>query len=327
MHWIDIAKCLLIISVIVYHIPVFAEQNGVGGVEWMYGLRPLFRAYFMPAFFVITGFCSTFTESSFWHFTYKNFKLLMIPNFLIVVGTPVCSYLLSRNTDISVYVDAVKGFIVSGGFWFLTSLFFGKIIYFELKRLCNSMALLGVVSLSLMIVGVILHSMGVANVWYIENTLSLILFFWVGQMIYKHQGVLLRVKSLILVGSVYLVIISLYYIQGKEEPFITLHVTVNIKEIPVILALAISGTLLCFLISQRISRSRLLEYIGRETLTIYLFHMYFLLKLLPHLTSLIHGGLIGYVSGVLLVIATLVFCTFVNVVLNTKYFKWVLGKF
>jgi len=31
VHWIDIAKCLLIISVIVYHIPVFAEQNGVGG--------------------------------------------------------------------------------------------------------------------------------------------------------------------------------------------------------------------------------------------------------------------------------------------------------
>ena len=77
----------------------------------MYGLRPLFRAYFMPAFFVITGFCSTFTESSFWHFTYKNFKLLMIPNFLIVVGTPVCSYLLSRNTDISVYVGAVKDFL------------------------------------------------------------------------------------------------------------------------------------------------------------------------------------------------------------------------
>ena len=146
-------------------------------------------------------------------------------------------------------------------------------------------------------------------------------------MIYKHQGLVFRLRSLVLLRSVYPTIILLYYILGKEEPFITLHVSVGVKEIPVILALAISGTLLCFLISQRISRSRLLDYIGRETLTIYLFHMYFLLKLLPHLTSLIHGGLIGYVSGVLLVIATLVFCTFVNVVLNTKYFKWVLGKF
>ena len=51
MHWLDVAKCLLIISVIVYHIPVFAEQNGVDGLGWMYNLRPLFRAYFMPAFF------------------------------------------------------------------------------------------------------------------------------------------------------------------------------------------------------------------------------------------------------------------------------------
>lgn len=327
MHWIDIAKCLLIISVIVYHIPVFADQNGVGGGEWMYGLRPLFKAYFMPAFFVITGFCSTFTESSFWHFAYKNFKLLMIPNFLIVVGTPVCSYLLSRNTEVSAYVDAVKDFFVSGGFWFLTSLFFGKIIYFSLKRICNSMKLLGVFSLSLMIVGVILHSMGVPNVWYIENTLSLILFFWVGQVICKHQDLVLKLRSLVLIGAVYPVIILLYYILGKEEPFITLHVSVEVLEIPVILTLAISGTLLCFLVSQWISKNRMLEYIGRETLTIYLFHMYFLLKLLPHLSNVIHKGLIGYVSGVLLVIATLVFCTIVNVVLSTKPFKWALGKF
>lgn len=97
MHWLDVAKCLLIISVIVYHIPVFAEQNGVDGLGWMYNLRPLFKAYFMPTFFVITGFCSTFSATSFWQFVYKNFKLLMIPNFLIVVGTPVSSYLLSRN--------------------------------------------------------------------------------------------------------------------------------------------------------------------------------------------------------------------------------------
>lgn len=100
MHWLDVAKCLLIISVIVYHIPVFAEQNGVDGLGWMYNLRPLFKAYFMPTFFVITGFCSTFSATSFWQFVYKNFKLLMIPNFLIVVGTPVSSYLLSRNTDV-----------------------------------------------------------------------------------------------------------------------------------------------------------------------------------------------------------------------------------
>ena len=222
----------------------------------------------MPTFFVITGFCSTFSATSFWQFIYKNFKLLMIPNFLIVVGTPVSSYLLSRNTDVLVYVDAVRTFFISGGFWFLTSLFFGKIIYFGLKRICNSMTLLGSLSLLFMIVGVMLHSMGIPNVWYIENTLSLVLFFWVGQMICKHQGLLLRVTSLVLIGAVYPVIILLYYIQGKEEPFITLHVSVEVLEIPVILTLAISGTLLCFLVSQWISKNRVLEYIGRETLTI-----------------------------------------------------------
>lgn len=327
MHWLDVAKCLLIISVIVYHIPVFAEQNGVEGLGWMYNLRPLFKAYFMPAFFVITGFCSTFVATSFWQFSYKNFKLLMIPNFLIEVGTPVSSYLLSRNTDVLVYVDALKAFFFSGGFWFLTSLFFGKIIYFSLKHFFNSMILLGLLSLSLLIVGVILHSVGVPNIWYFENTLSLIFFFWVGQVICKYLDLLFKVRNLVLFGAVYPVIIILYYILGKEEPFITLHVSVEILEIPVFLTLAISGTLLCFLVSRWISKNRVLEYIGRETLTIYLFHMYFLLKLLPHLSSVIHKGIIGYATGVLLLFSTLVFCTIVNIVLNTKYLKWVLGKF
>lgn len=28
LHWLDIAKGLLIISVLLYHIPIFAKQNG-----------------------------------------------------------------------------------------------------------------------------------------------------------------------------------------------------------------------------------------------------------------------------------------------------------
>lgn len=91
------------------------------------------------------------------------------------------------------------------------------------------------------------------------KTLCRLSYSFGGQMIYKHQGLVFRLRSLVLLGSVYPTIFLLYYILGKEEPFITFHVSVGVKEIPVILALAISGTLLCFLISQRISRSRLLE--------------------------------------------------------------------
>ena len=46
MHWLDVAKCLLIISVIVYHIPVFAEQNGVEGLGWMYKSETIVQGLF-----------------------------------------------------------------------------------------------------------------------------------------------------------------------------------------------------------------------------------------------------------------------------------------
>lgn len=282
VHWVDIAKCLLIICVIVYHIPVFAEQNGVHGLEWMYGMRPLFRAYFMPAFFVITGFCSLFNASSFWSFAYKNFKLLMIPNFLLVVGTPVSSFLLSRNMNIVVYIEAVKDFFISGGFWFLTSLFFAKLVYYAMKRFGKSMLLLGVMSLGIMVTGIILHDMGVLNFWCFQNTLVLIPFLWIGQLIYRYQVMLFRFKNLIMLSSLYPIGLLLFYLICKgDEPFVTLHVTVGIKELPAFLILTISGTFLCFTVSRWIPQNKVMEYIGRESLTIYLFHMYFLLKLLP----------------------------------------------
>ena len=52
VHWVDIAKCLLIICVIVYHIPVFAEQNGVHGLEWM-----LWYETFISGLFYACIFC------------------------------------------------------------------------------------------------------------------------------------------------------------------------------------------------------------------------------------------------------------------------------
>lgn len=328
IHWVDISKCLLIICVIVYHIPVFAEQNGVEGFEWMYNIRPFFRAYFMPAFFVITGFCSTFQGPSFWSFAYKNFKLLMIPNFLIEIGTPISSYLLTRNMNVGAYIDVFKGFAISGGFWFLTSLFFAKLAYYGMKQLSKSMIVVGVMSLVALLVGIILHESGFPNIWNLENTLALIPFFWIGQITYQYQSVMLRLKSLIVISLLYPLGIVLFHLMcDGDEPFITLHVEVALRQIPLFLMLSISGTFLCFMVSKWILRNKIMEYIGRETITIYLFHMYFLLKLLPHIKGIVHTGLTGYVGGVLVVLATLAFCSIVDKILTAKYFKWVLGKF
>ncbi len=56
VHWIDIAKCLLIISVIVYHIPVFAEQNGVGGGRMDVWSAAVVQGLFYACLFCDNGF-------------------------------------------------------------------------------------------------------------------------------------------------------------------------------------------------------------------------------------------------------------------------------
>lgn len=64
IHYIDIAKGILIICVVITHTPAFAKTYGVDGFQWLESLRPLFNSYFMPAFFCITGFCTNFGKGS-----------------------------------------------------------------------------------------------------------------------------------------------------------------------------------------------------------------------------------------------------------------------
>lgn len=138
LPYLDISKGLLIIFVLIYHIPVFAEQNFVNSFNWMFYTRPAFQYYFMPAFFVITGFCSIFEGKSFGIFVYKNFKILILPGFFVSIGTPIGSHLLHCDSHLINYWIPVRDFFYGGGFWFLTSLFFSKIIYYTLCCVCQS---------------------------------------------------------------------------------------------------------------------------------------------------------------------------------------------
>lgn len=60
--------------------------------------------------------------------------------------------------------------------------------------------------------------------------------------------------------------------------------------------------------------------------------MYFLLKTLPFLAATCNGPMkqsaaAGIAVGILFIMATLLFCTIMNIILNTRYLKFILGKF
>ena len=80
-------------------------------------------------------------------------------------------------------------------------------------------------------------------------------------------------------------------------------------------------------LSKMMGEISILESIGRRTLVIYIFHMYIILKVLPLLVGKLSQGVMGGTIGILLVIFTIIVCIGIDVLLNTRYLKWFLGKF
>lgn len=327
LPWVDITKCILIVCVIVYHIPVFAEQHKVGGMEFMYSIRPIFQCYFIPAFFLLTGFCSSFRAQSITQYVWKNFKQLMIPNFLITVLIPIISHALRGTSSLNTYMDDLGTFFCSGGYWFLTSLFFGKIVYMLMRRLIASHALLASFSFVFMIIGIWTTDILITNFLYFENTLTLLFFLWIGDYLKNIYRMIFELKFFVISSILFALIISFSLIFSIEIPFVTLHVTIKYSNVLLFLMISLLGSMMIIGLSQCIGENRIMQYLGKNSLVIYLFHMYFLLKVLPHLSLMQFNNVEGLLIGLLLIVITLAFCIVMNTIINTKYLKWILGKF
>ena len=65
--YIDVAKGILICCLLYGHIRVYGPMDGLQDdvMQFMSKTGPLYGAFFMQTFFIITGFCSSFISSHF----------------------------------------------------------------------------------------------------------------------------------------------------------------------------------------------------------------------------------------------------------------------
>lgn len=65
LNWIDSTRGLLIMFVIIGYIPLggISEPHVNGCIASFYDLYPLYGVMYMSAFFIITGYCSSFEKN------------------------------------------------------------------------------------------------------------------------------------------------------------------------------------------------------------------------------------------------------------------------
>lgn len=319
--YIDIAKGLLILLVVHLHVGYYVVDvnqitNRIFGIN--YTLTLLYQPFFMPAFFIITGMCSNFKQD-FTTFFLKNLKSLILPVVVIML-----IYNIIFGDGISADFVLIKAF----SRWFCFALFLSKIIYWVVSKLTNStMRLIIVVLLSITACWLNKQNLG-PNILYYWHGIAMVLFLEIGQHIKNNTSRFFSLKSTIICAIIFAITWVSSYLLFGYFPFITSVYNVYPATLISHQILAISGSIVVLGISKHINANSIIEYIGRESLMIYILHFIFIEFLISIFRNqLIENDIvISTLLYVLFFIVALFSSLLVSKLLDYKYLKWVKGR-
>ncbi len=269
IHWVDIAKGILIIMVVYGHIDWIAS-NTYGSNAFVFKVHTnfLLLPYYMPAFFIITGFCSNFT-TPYKKFLKKNFLMLIVPNILIGALLSRWFYLfLFDGLRLTNFLDLnYKTILLTTGGWFLPALFIAKCIFYFLHAKIRNVHYIMVISLVLMLLGIVLYNYKCTyNLWYYQHALIAVPFVVFGFYLKKHAEIL--DTPYVLISGIILLTVAYFF----SYPYLNASPSISLENSILFVVFSVGGSVFVFYIAKKIGKAVVLEYIGKHTLTIYLMH-------------------------------------------------------
>lgn len=330
--FIDIAKGLLILLVILGHLPQLSYYSPYKNelLEWTNALGKYYSSFYMPAFFLITGYCSNFDKTTL-VFVKRQVKGLLIPSifFSIVVGLIEITFIPNTWLSYSLFSDYILKF--GGLYWFLTALFIAKIIFFFINKTPQKTKPL--------IICVLFTIACVTRITY-STSPPCNYFYWIHSFIllpFIYLGSLLRTMSekaitrIVVISSIFYIAACVIFIVIREisMPFINGgFIMISYKSMLLYPLIAFSGSMIVIAISKLIAHNRLLELIGQQTLPIYCVHF-----LLLEIFYSVFGASFANASIAKSIMATVLMlmscsCLYLILyrILNTRYLRFIIGK-
>ncbi len=349
IHWIDVAKGLMIIGMVINHIPNYCNRLDVdiSSFPWFLTFGNAYGVFTMQSFFILSGYTTNFNQE-FKTFFLKQVKGLLIP---YLAFTLICSTIAYFTWGESLFVDCFGerwSFLVES-YWFLTALFVAKVLMYFISRLSKKK----IVELG---GGILLLVLGIAvseyysempepshwhNWFHYRNGLCMAVFLPVGYYLNKYKVV---ERYGLWIGILYCVVYCITFLMTLLEipnssylaaPSYTHYLVPNLAEvngfllIPSYLFYTIAGSVMVFWLSQKIVKNGTLEFFGKTSLTIYCVHFTFLMLFVMTLSPLIpHENFIG--AGCLffaIAITTLASSALVAWLFEKRPLKYMIGKF
>lgn len=178
----DVLKGLGILLVVICH-------AGLSGFS-----KEFIYTFHMPLFFFASG--CFFKDTSLSDYMFKNVKQLLIP-YLLFASCMIVTRCL-QTIDIHSALYSISGNLSSislinesdpslyESIWFLVCLFFVRIIYWFINRLCKGFLYMKVVSCGLFyVLGYTFQRVGINIPFFIDTAFSAVLFYAIGELFHK----------------------------------------------------------------------------------------------------------------------------------------------
>lgn len=327
--------------VIVHHINNIADKIGIvspildhlGGV-----LSYSFAGFFMQTFFLLNGFTSNFNKP-FKLYLWGSFKGLIIPCIAFSIIFKFLNGICFG--DWALWVTVAQGdqtwFFLDESYWFLTALFFARLLYWSVSRYVKNEWVKVLIMFSVLILGTWMNNIMDGQVnwpshWnnhlHYRNAMCMAIFIWTGDLIkkiknkiepyYKYMAVLYTSGLAVGIITHHLGIITAY----THSSFMTL------TQIPLYLFFATFGSITMIWISKIIGHNKILEYYGRGSIVVYMVHFFFLTITIKTLSKAIYpAGVVSTVTFfVVIFIVVSLLCAGMIWLLKKPYLRKLIGR-
>lgn len=337
IEWIDNLRGFGILMVMLGH----ALTGGA--------LKGLIYSFHLPVFFFASGYLfNPLKYKSSLSFVKSRSRTLLVPYFVfsiviilfrafVILGknllvNSITSYNEVYNSLIGVVVQ-MRNTDYSGFCWFLALLFISQILLYYLVKISKSNYKYIILSLILLFVigWAYIYFIGISLPWHIDASFVSVFFVGLGFIVRNKAEIFSKITSIKLL-PVYILINLIctyanYRLTGK---IIDLYESSLGNPIFYILA-GCSGTMACIIIVMRIPKNRLLEYMGKNSLTYYALHHKIFFYVLNPVILYVLGKTIGdnifmySLRPVLLLILTIILISPICYLIN-KYLPFIAGR-
>ena len=264
--YIDALRGFTMLLVVCWHIVYFSKVR-------IFGVLEFFSLFRMPLFFFISGFI-LYKKDFVWNvsnstkFLSKKFLVQIIPT---VIFLSLYMFIFSLNT----FTDRLNGY------WFTITLF----EYFLVYSLSNLLIKKDIIRVILLLIGAVLLYFITENTWcqnnypltykYLLYNLQFFIFFIIGTIAKKHFE---KISKYVFGNNLIMMLVIASLFIGS-----ILYINKFFVDLEVKLVLSILGIFSVFYFFMRngeyMDNSRIgkvLQFIGRRTLDIYLLHYFFI---------------------------------------------------